>query len=65
MSCAEDWKCFRLDMVHHQLKFKYFELKSLFIIYIVLNGMALLPSESLMGSDNMKNVLLGIAIPKD
>ena len=46
-------------------EFKNFELKGLFYIYIFLNGMALLPSESLIGSDNMKNVLLAIAIPKD
>ena len=53
-------------MVHHQGEFKNFELKSLFYIYIILNGMALLPSESLMGSDNTKKVLLAIAaIPKD
>ena len=65
MSCGEDWKFFRLEVVHHQLEFKNFELKSLFYIYIILNGMDLLPSESLMGSDNMKNVLLAIAILKD
>ena len=53
-------------MVHHQWEFKNFELKSLFYIYIILNGMALLPSESLMGSDNMENVPLAIAAtPKD
>ena len=52
-------------MVHHQWEFKNFELKSLFYIYIILNGMALLPWESLMGSDNMKKVLLATAIPKD
>ena len=52
-------------MVHHQWEFKNFELKSFFYISIILNGMALLPSESLIGSDNMKNVLLAIAIPKD
>ena len=53
-------------MVHHQWEFKNFELKSLFYIYIILNDMALLPSESLMGSDNTKNVLLAIAaIAKD
>ena len=46
-------------------EFKNFELKGLFYIYIFLNGMALLPSENLIGSDNMKNVLLAIAIPKD
>ena len=43
----------------------HFGLKSLFYIYVILNDMALLPSESLMGSDNMKNVLLAIAIPRD
>ena len=49
-------------MVHHQWEFKNFELKSLLYIYVILNGMALLPSESPMESDNMKNVLLAIAI---
>ena len=65
MSCGEDGKFFRLEMVHHQSEFKNFELKSLFYIYIILNGMALLPLERLMASDNMKNVLLAIAILKD
>ena len=65
MSCGEDWKFFRLEIVHHQWEFKNFELKSSLYIYIILNGMALLPSESPMGSDNMKNVLIAIAIPKD
>ena len=65
MSCGEDWKFFRLEIVHHQGEFKNFELKSLLYIYIILNGMALLLSESPKGSDNMKNVLLAIGIPKD
>ena len=66
MSSGKDWKFFRLEMVHHQWEFKNFELKSLFYIYIILNGMALLPSESLMVSDNMENVPLAIAAtPKD
>ena len=65
-SRGEDWKFFWLEMVHHQWEFKNVELKSLLYIYIILSGMALLPSESLMGSDTKKNVLLAVAaIPKD